>query len=337
MKLKNVTLLSVPLVLVAGALTLGGVLEKPVPRVIQGEVAATEVSVASKIPGRVARIAVHEGQRVASGDLVATLESPELTARLAQAEATARAAEAQWQKARRGTRSERIRAAHNQWQTARANAELAGKTFARVDRLFDDGVLPAQKRDEAQAGKKAAHETAAGARAAYDMAVAGSRQEDRAAAKAMLTKARGAVSEVHAYLKETELHAPIAGEITLKVVEAGEMISAGFPLVKIVDLNDVWVVLHLREDLLPGIGMGTRLAARFPALGDRVVSLKVDYIAPMGDFATWRATRATGDFDLKTFEVRARPETPVVGLRPGMSAIVPLGETQRPAAASLGA
>ena len=329
---KLMPLLAIPVILAAGALALGAIARQPVPLVIQGEVDATDVSVAAKIPGRVAQILVREGQSVVRGDLVVVLDSPELDAKMAQAEAAAQAAEAQQQKAEHGTRSEEIRVAYNQWQKALAAAELATKTFNRVDRLNADGVLPAQKRDETEAGLKAARETAEAAKAIYDMALAGARREDRRAAAALVAQANGAVSEVEAIRKETRLSAPIDGEVTLRVVEAGEVVSAGFPLVKIVDLNDVWVVFHLREDLLAGIRMGTRLTARIPALADRSVTLAVDYIAPMGDFAAWRATRAQGDFDLKTFEVRARPTGPVDGLRPGMSAIVPLPAEDRPAA-----
>ena len=332
---KLMPLLAVPVILAAGALSLGAMARKPVPVVIQGEVDATDVSVAAKIPGRVAQILVREGQSVARGDLVAILESPELDAKMAQAEAAFRAAEAQQQKAEHGTRTEEIRAACNQWQKALAATELADKTYQRVDRLHADGVLPAQKRDEAEANLKAARETAAAAKAVYDMALAGARREDRRTAAALLDQANGAVCEVAAIREDTRLRAPIAGEVALRVVEAGEVISAGFPLVKIVDLNDVWVVFHLREDLLADIRMGTTLTARIPALADRRINLAVDYIAPMGDFAAWRATRARGDFDLKTFEVRARPTRPVDGLRPGMSAIVPLSPADRPAAAGV--
>ena len=328
---KLMPLLAVPVILAAGALALGAMARQSSPLVIQGEVDATDVSVAAKIPGRVAQLLVQEGQSVARGDLVAILESPELDAKLAQASAAARAAEAQQQKAEHGARTEEIRAAYNQWQTAMAAAELATKTFNRVDRLHADGVLPTQKRDEAEAGRKAARETAEAARAIYDMALAGARREDRRAAAALLAQANGVVSEVEAIRKETRLRSPIAGEVALRVVEDGEVVSAGFPLVKIVDLNDPWVVFHLREDLLADIRIGSRLTARIPALADRSVTLAVDYIAPMGDFAAWRATRAQGDFDLKTFEVRARPTSPVDGLRPGMSAVVPLPPADRPA------
>ncbi len=298
---------------------------RPAPEVLQGQADATEVNVAAKIGGRVATFAVREGQTVARGDLVATLDSPELAARLAQAEAAKGAAAAQRAKAYAGAREEEIRAAESVWKRARHATELAEKTFGRVDRLHADGVLPAQRRDEAEAGLKTARDAEEAAKASYDMAVSGARAEDRDAASALVDRAAGAVSEVKAYLAETRLTAPIAGEVYRRNVEPGEVVAAGYSIVTIVDLGDVWTTFNVREDRLAGLGMGRRFKARVPALGGRELELEVYYIAPQGDFATWRATSAQGGFDLKTFEVRARPVGPHDGLRPGMGVIATRG------------
>ncbi|HPK65717.1 MAG TPA: efflux RND transporter periplasmic adaptor subunit [Thermoanaerobaculia bacterium] len=294
---------------------------RPAPDVVQGEVEATQVNVSAKIPARLASLAVREGEVVAAGDLVATLDSPELTARLQQAEAARAAAAAVRDKAYAGAREEEIRAAREVWQRAMHARELAEKTFARVERLHADGVLPTQRRDEAEANLVTSRDAEEAARATYDMAVNGARREDKAAAAATVDRASAAIAEVEAFRAETTLTAPVAGEVYRKHVEAGELVGAGYPIVTIVDLTDVWVTFNLREERLAGLAIGDRLTARVPAL-DREIELAVSFIAPQGDFATWRSTSAQGGFDLKTFEMRARPVAPVAGLRPGMSAIV---------------
>ncbi|MBX3751163.1 MAG: efflux RND transporter periplasmic adaptor subunit [Opitutaceae bacterium] len=296
---------------------------RPVPIILEGEVEATEIDIAAKVPGRVDAVAVKLGQTVARGDLLFTLESPELRAKLAQAEGARDAAGALRRKADTGARQEEIRAAEQQWLRAKAAAELADVTLERVERLHKDGVVPRQRRDEAEAQARAARAAAASAQAMHEMAVAGAREEDKAAAAAVAAQAGGAVSEVEAYLAETRIKAPQAGEVAALLIDAGEIAPAGFPVVTLVDLNDTWVVFQIREDLLAGIGLGTELTGRVPALGNREVTFKVDYLAALGAYATWRATSASAGFDLKTFEIRARPVAPVPGLRPGMSVIVP--------------
>jgi HlyD family secretion protein len=288
---------------------------------VQGEVEAAQVDVSAKLPGRVTEVLVNVGERVKQGEAVARIESPEVQAKLDQASAARAAAQALSAKAQNGARDEEVRAAENNWRRAEAAAALAKTTLERLERLHRDGVVPAQRRDEADANWKASRAAADAARAGYDMAHAGARGEDKAAAAAVVRQAEGAVSEVQAWLGETILRAPRDGEVSARNVEPGELTSAGFPVVSLVDLADAWVVFHLREDRLAGLKLGDRLVARVPALG-RDVELKVTVIAPLADFATWRSTSASGGFDLKTFEVRARPPAPVDGLRPGMSAVV---------------
>ncbi len=313
-------------VLAAGAALLLGGCHRP--DLVQGEVEAAQVDVSAKIPGRVAEVRVDVGQAVKKGDPLARLESPEIHAKLDQASAVRAAAGAQQDKADRGARAEEIRAAESQWQRAEAAATLAKTTAERLERLHRDGVVPAQRRDEAEANGKAARAAADAARAVYDMAVAGARREDREAAAAVVRQAQGAVSEVEAYLGETTLVAPRDGEVSARNVEPGELTAPGYPVITLVDLSDQWVVFNLREDRLAGLSVGDRLAARVPALA-REVELEVTTIAPLADFATWRSTSASGGFDLKTFEVRARPREKVDGLRPGMSAVVDWGRRGR--------
>ncbi len=310
-------------VAVLGLLALAALLmARPAPETIQGEADATKVDVAAKVAGRIATITVKEGASVAKGDPVATIESPEIRARLDQAEAAKAGAVAQSRKADNGAREEEIRAAKSQWDRARHATELAEVTFGRLERLARDGVVPSQRRDEAEAQWKTSRDAAEAAKAVYDMALAGARREDRDTATALVNRATGAVDEVKAFLDETTVTAPAAGEVYRRNVEPGEIVPAGFPIVTLVDLSDVWVTFQVREDRLERLKMDATVPARFPALGAGEIPLTVFFVAPQADFATWRSTSAQGGFDLKTFEVRARPSKTVAGLRPGMSAVV---------------
>jgi len=298
---------------------------QPTPVVLEGEVEATEIDVAAKLPGRVDSVRVRLGDTVLSGDLLFTLSSPEVEAKLTQAKAAQAAAEAVSRKAEAGARRQEVLAARQQWARAKAAAELGTITLQRVERLLVEGVVPQQRRDEVAAQAKAAVAASVAAQAMAEMAEEGAREEDKAAAAALVAQAGGAVSEVEAYLAETQIHAPTDGEVAALLIDVGEIAPAGFPVITLVDLDDIWVVFQIREDLLADIGMGTEFTARLPALGDREVRLQVDYLSALGAFATWRATSASSGFDLKTFEVRARPVEPVAGLRPGMTVVVPWG------------
>ncbi|MCX6304250.1 MAG: efflux RND transporter periplasmic adaptor subunit [Bacteroidetes bacterium] len=294
----------------------------PKPLEVQGEVDATQIRVASKVVGRLDSLPVHKGEAVKKGQLLFVLSSPEINARLAQANAALQGARAQNSKAVTGAEAEDIAAANNMYLKALAAYDLALKTNVRIQNLYKEGVVPGQKKDESEAQLKAALETANAAKELWSKAKKGTRIEDKEAAMAMVDRAEGAISEVQSFLNETRITAPADGEIADIIAEQGELVSAGYPVVTIVDLSDCWVTFNLREDLLASIKPGSEFEAKFPALGNRNIMLKVTYIHPLGNFATWNATKTSGDFDMKTFEVHARPVNPVEGLRPGMSALV---------------
>jgi len=294
---------------------------QPSPVTVQGEAEAKYVNASAKIPGRILNVYVRKGDHIKKGQLLITLESPEIRAKLGQAEAAGRMAAAQKEKAYSGAREEEISAAKSNWQRAQVATDLAEKTYARTAKLYADGVISAQKYDEAQAQFNAAQKQAEAARAAYNMAANGARREDRAAASAQADQAVSVISEVKAYYRETEITAPMDGEVVDILAEPGEMISAGYPIVRILDASDAWIVFHVREDMLEGLCMGDALPVDIPALGKKNTPLKIDYISAMGDFATWRATKSSGDFDLRTFEIHARPQQVIPALRPGMSAV----------------
>lgn len=300
---------------------IGWIVYKPAPEIIQGSAEVNEVRVSGKVPGRIYRLLAEEGQTVQQGDTLVMIDSPEISAKLAQATAAKRAAMAQGRKVNKGARAEVIQSAYEMWQKARVGEDIAKKSYERVQRLFEKGVVTAQKRDEAEAQYQAAVAQAAAAKSQYDMAKNGAEAEDKSAAQAQVARAEGAVSEVEAYLSEMALTAPISGEISEIFPKQGELVATGAPIMNIVDLSDIWFSFNVREDLLQDMKMGTEITVEIPAL-NRQAKLKITYIKALASYATWKATKTTGEFDAKTFEVRAKPIAPIQDLRPGMSAII---------------
>lgn len=300
----------------------GFFLLKEGPELIQGQAEVTEYRVSSKVPGRILQLRVKEGQTVHAGDTLAILEAPDIMAKLTQAQAAEAAAKAQNAKAIQGVRNEQIRAAYEMWQKARVGRDIAEKSYVRVNRLYNQGVVTAQKEDEAQAQFHAAIATERAAEAQYDMAVNGAEREDKLAAAAMVDRAKGAVAEVESYINETILIAQADGEVSEIFPKLGELVGTGAPIMNIAQLEDMWVTFNVREDLLNDLAMGAEFEAFAPALDNRAIRLKVYYMKDLGSYAAWKATKTTGQFDLKTFEVRAVPTEKVVGLRPGMSVII---------------
>ena len=295
---------------------------QPAPVSFQGQMEARETDVAPKITARIAEVLVREGDKVQPGTPLLRLDSPEVAAKLAQATAAQQAAQAVASKAAHGARPQEIEMARLNWQRAQAAAELAEKSFRRVEGLARDGLVAAQKRDEAEANHKAARDQALAARAQYDLARAGAREEDKTAAAAQARQVAGVVAEVQAAQAETSLPSPVAGEVAKVLARPGELSPQGVAVVTVVDLQDQWVVLNLREDQLARFAIGSEFEATLPALAGRTVRFKVYMSSVLPDFATGRATRAGQGFDVRTFEVRARPLAPVDGARPGMSVLV---------------
>ena len=309
--------------MVAAILQLQEFATKPKDKYLQGQMEARRVLVAGKVPGRIEKLLVREGQTVKKNALVAVINSPEIEAKKMQAQGALGAAKAQANTAKNGARSEDVKALKAMAARAQDAANLAKNTYERVQKLYNEGVLPLQKRDEAETQMKASQGAADAARAQYEMALAGARDEDKEAAEALVKQAEGANAEVNAYLEETKIKSPIAGEVTLKVVEEGEVVGAGMPVIAVTDLKDAWAVFHLREDFLKNVTKGKTFVLPVPAL-NAAVEMEVSYIAPVGDYATWKSSKESGGFDLKTFEVRLRPTVEVENLRPGMSVLFPL-------------
>ena len=264
---------------------------------------------------------VKEGDKVKAGDTLVILEAPDVMAKLSQAQAAEQAAQALNEKAQRGTRQEQLQAAYEMWQKAKAGVEIAEKSYNRVNRLFEQGVMSAQKRDEAKAQFDAMTATEKAARSQYEMAKNGAQREDKAAAAAQVERAKGAVAEVSSYIDETILTASADGEVTEIFPKAGELVGTGAPIMNVARLNDMWVTFNVREDFLKDFTVGNEISAFIPAF-DKEIKFKVTYMKDLGTYAAWKATKTTGQFDLKTFEVKAVPVERTDGLRPGMSAII---------------
>lgn len=291
--------------------------------IIQGEVETTDYRVSSKVPGRVLELRVQEGDQVRKGDTLAILEAPEVMAKYDQANALAEAAEALSEKAQHGAQKEQIQGAYEMWQKAKAGLEVAEKSYQRVSNLFDKGVVSAQKRDEVKAQYEAMVATEKAAKAQYEMAKNGARVEDKKAAGAKVKQAQGAISEVNSYINETVLLAMADGEVTEIFPELGELVGSGAPIMNVAMTGKVFVTFNVREDYLNNLAVGTEVDAYLPAF-DKSVRVRISRIKNVGSFAVWKATKASGDYDLKMFEVRALPvgNEDLSCLRSGMSVII---------------
>ena len=301
---------------------IGLFLLKPEPQIIQGQAEATQVRVSGKLPGRVVEFMVEEGQHVLAGDTLVHIHSSLVEAKLSQAEAMETVAKDQNKKVDSGTRVELLNSAYDMWQQAQAGLTIAKKTYERMQSLYKKGVVSEQKRDEAEAAYKAMVATESAAKSQYEMAKAGAQAEDKAAAAAMVAAAQGSVAEVESILSDSYLTAPTDGEISDIFPNVGELVSLGAPIMNVLKLDDMWVSFNVREDLLENLTMGAEVQAIIPALENKEVTLKVFYIRDMGSYAVWRATKVTGQYDAKTFQVKARPVEPVDNLRPGMSVLL---------------
>ena len=291
------------------------------PELIQGQVEVSEYRVSSKVPGRILEIRVKEGDYVKVGDTLAILDAPDVRAKMEQAQSAENAAAALELKAQNGARQEQIQGAYQVWQQAKAGLEIAEKSYQRIQRLFDEGVISAQKRDEVYANFKAMEAQCKAAESQYQMAQNGARREDKLAAAAQVGRARGAVQEVNSYIHETVQIAQMEGEVSSIYPKVGELVGTGSPIMTISMMQDMWGSFNVREDQLNGMEVGKTFKAFVPAF-NKEVEMKVYYMKDQGSYAVWKATKANGQYDLKTFEVRARPTEKFEGLRPGMSLIV---------------
>jgi len=314
--------LAVFALVMASIAVVGILLIHPTDTITQGQADCDAVRVSGKLPGRIVRFYVHEGDTVHKGDKLVSIYSSTVDAKYYQAKQMQEAAASQNQKAEHGTRDEIKQSAYNMWQQAIAAQTIAQKTYQRMENLYQQGVATEQKRDEAKAAYDAATAQVKAAKAQYDMAVRGAQQEDKNATRSMANAAKGSVMEVESLLEDQVLVAPCDGEVSEIYPQEGELVAMGTPIMSIAKLDDMWVSFSVREEMLSGLPMGKEIDVSIPALNNMKTKLSVYYIHDMGSYAVWQAAKAYGQYDSKTFEVKARPIGKIEGLRPGMSVLL---------------
>ncbi|MBQ9073825.1 MAG: efflux RND transporter periplasmic adaptor subunit [Muribaculaceae bacterium] len=289
--------------------------------VIEGQADATAIRISGKLPGRVVKFYFGEGDSVAAGDTLVHIHSSLVEAKLMQAEAMETAASAQNRKVDSGTRAQIIQSAYELWQQAIAAKTIAFKTYERMESLYAQEVISEQKRDEALAAYQATEAAEKAAHSQYLLAVEGAQSEDKTSAAALVEAARGSVKEVESILEDQYLIAPCDGEIDEIYPNIGEHVALGAPIMSVLKKQDTWVTFNVRETLLNNLAIGDEIEIMIPALNNMTTKAKVFYIKDMGNYAVWRATKATGQWDSRTFQVKARPEENIKNLRPGMTII----------------
>ena len=294
-------------------------LARPEPLLVQGEVESTRIDIAARVSGRLAKLAAVRGQNVAAGAPLLVIDNPELVAELREAEAEKAVADAELTRINVGTRSEIVAERKAEIDRATADLTLAQQTYNRTKQLAADKFAPQSKLDQDTDALTLAQKRLDQANSAYQEAIAGFTAEEHAIAQANVAKAAAKIETIKALVDQMTVVAPVASQVYQIPAEEGEVVTPGVPLLSLVDLNDTWLGFSLREDLMTGLKPGDRFTVRVPALGEREIEAEVRVIAPKGEYAGWRATRATGDFDLRTFAIRAYPVEKIEGLRPGMS------------------
>jgi HlyD family secretion protein len=298
--------------------------DKPV--VLQGQIEATEIRISGKLPGRIDTFLVREGQYVKMGDTLVVINSPEAWAKFQQVNALEDIAKFQNKKIDDGTRRQIVRSVEELWNKSKSDLQLATVTYDRIQALYKDSVVTSQRKDEVEAMYKAAVAAERAAYEQYQMAVDGAQKEDKESAASMVNAARSTVEEVSALLVDARLTAPENGQIATIFPKRGELVAPGTPIMNLVVMDDIHVVLNVREDLMPQFKMEGTFVADVPAIDKKGIEFKIYYISPLGSFATWKSTKQTGSYDLRTFEIHARPTQKVDDLRPGMSVLLTLNE-----------
>jgi len=315
------TVMGIVVLAVIAIAIIGFVFMNKPPEIIEGQAEGTTVRISGKLPGRVMEFYVREGDTVAPGDTLVRIHSAVVEAQLTEAEAMQTVARAQDRKIDAGTRSQIVQAAADMLAQARAAESIAQKTYQRMQNLYSQGVISEQKRDEAKAAYDAAVAARGAAQSQLSLARAGAQKEDKQSAAAMVEAAGGGVSQVQALLADSYLTAPTAGTIDQIYPEPGELVATGAPIMNLLKADDRWITFNVREELLPELTMGKTISVMVPALGKKDIDVSIYYIRDMGSYATWQATKSTGDWDSRTFQIKARPTEKIPDLRPGMTVV----------------
>lgn len=312
------------LIFVVIASTIGIITLGNKPEILQGQVEATEIRISGKLPGRIDEFLVKEGQYVKKGDTLVGINSPEVRAKYDQVSAMENVASFENQKIELGTRKQITATFYEAWAKSKSDLQLAKTTYDRISALYKENVVTSQRKDEAEAIYKAAVAAEKAAHQQYEMAVEGARIQDKESARSLVSAAKSTVNEVQALLQDAKLVAPESGQIAVIYPKIGELVAPGAPIMSLVVLDDAHTVLNVREDLMPHFKIGGKFRGDVPAINQKDIEFEVYYISPLGSYATWKSTKQVGSYDMRTFEVKARPTQPVTDLRPGMSVLVTL-------------
>lgn len=323
-KTKKYLTISFIIVLIAVIIisSIGMLLLKKKPVVLQGQIEATEIRISGKLPGRIDTFLVKEGQNVKVGDTLVIINSPEAQAKYQQVNALENIAKYQHQKIDEGTRKQIVASVKQLWNKSKSDLHLAKTTYDRIQTLYKDSIVTSQRKDEVEALYNAAVANERACYEQYQMALDGAQIQDKKSARSLVTAAQGTVNEVQALLQDARLVAPESGQISAIFPKRGELVGAGMPIMNLIVLDDVHVVLNVREDRLPLFKMGDTFFADVPAIAAKDIEFKINYISPLGSFATWKSTKQTGSYDLRTFEIHALPVQQIDELRPGMSVLL---------------
>lgn len=314
-----VVLIGVAIVSAIGIIALG-----KKPDILQGQVEATEIRISGKLPGRIDRFLVQEGQNVNRGDTLVVINSPEVVAKYDQVDAMKNVAVYENRKVEEGTRKQITESVYQLWMKSKSDLELATTTYNRIQSLYRDSVVTSQRKDEVEAVYKAALAAERAAYQQYQMALDGARKQDRESSQSLVDAAQSTLQEVAVLLQDARLVAPESGQIAVIYPKRGELVAPGTPIMSLVVLEDAHVVLNVREDLMPRFKMKGKFRGDVPALGREGIEFEIYYISPLGSYSTWKSTKQVGSYDMRTFEIKARPTAPVEDLRPGMSVLVNL-------------
>lgn len=312
-----VVLVLVVIVSTTGIIALGNK-----PEVLQGQIEATEIRISGKLPGRIDIFYVEEGQNVTKGDTLVVINSPEFRAKYDQVSALGNIAVYENQKVQEGTRKQIVESVRQLWEKTKSDLVLAKVTYDRIQALYIDSVVTAQRLDETVALYKAAQAAERAAYQEYQMALDGARKQDRESSQSMVTAAKSTIQEIAVLLEDTKLTAPESGQIAAIYPKRGELVGPGAPIMSLVVLEDAHVVLNVREDLMPHFKIGGKFRGDVPAIDQKGIEFEIYYISPLGSYATWKSTKQTGSYDMRTFEVKARSTQKNELLRPGMSVLV---------------
>ena len=329
------TLLSAVIIVIVliGGVSLAGIyINRHRSMILQGQIESEVIKISGKLLGRVDRFYVNEGDNVSANDTLVFINSLQTDALLQTASAMEEVASYQNKKVDKGARKQVIEAARQAWEAAKAQKNLAQTTFERIEKLYKDGVVTSQKRDEVAALAASAIAAEAATHSQYNMAVEGAQREDKEAAKAMVSAAQGQVKQVEALLKDSKLTTPVNGQVSAVYPAIGELVMPGSPIMSITNLDSCYVVMNVTEEYLPQFKMGGTFKGNVPAIGEDNVEFRIFYISPLGNFATWRSTRQSGTYDMATFKVKASPTDKKYiekGLRPGMSVLVEVPRSKR--------